>query len=312
MENRCYIIYIKEGNTSKKGEINMKKGLWTKITAVALSLVVFTMAGCSKEEPEKEPEIQEPERVEVLHPLQSSYYGESECVYDVDSWEEAMESLDIKDAEIACKTTDGKGYVLVEKDENPDFDLVNVYIAYEAENSVYIEKVAEGATLEKSELCEVDGNTETEELAIHIGYVSSSGACDTQIWNFEYEMPHFLFSSMNDFGYASVLNDGYEIVFDNAYTNYQARIEYKDNDETLDLFNEQGEPKNLDGAEIDPTFKTTIEDIDDDGDCEIVCEQIAWIGYHANSICSVKTTVDYNEDLMAFVIEDSEVTKITK
>jgi hypothetical protein len=288
----------------------MKKNLWTKITALVLSLAVFTLAGCNKEAPVQEPEILETERVEVVYPLKSFYYGESKCVDYVDNWEEAMESLDVKGAEVVYKTTDGKGYVLTQKDLNPDFDLVNVYIAYETEESVYIENVAEGVfLLQECELCEVDGNSETEEIAIHMGYSCSSGACDTQIWNFEYERPNFMFSSMSDFGYTSVLNEGYEIVFDNAFTDYQTRIEYKNNEETLSFFDENGNPKILHGPEIDPTSKTIIEDVDGDGECEIICEQNAWLGYHANAVCSIKTTIDYNTDLMAFVIVDSEVTK---
>ena len=141
----------------------MKKGLWTKITAVALSLALFTLAGCSKEEPEKEPEIQEPERIEVIHPLNSTAYCESYYVGNESSWENAMKKEGFTGLEVIYQSPDGNGYVVTADCKGAYEEMVNTFVLYASEGSVYIEKASEYSILEKFEVfhLSIDDNATT-------------------------------------------------------------------------------------------------------------------------------------------------------
>ncbi len=292
----------------------MKKGLWTKITAVALSLALFTLAGCSKEEPEKEPEIQEPEKIEVVHPLYSTAYCETYYVENESSWEIAMKKEGFTGLEVIYQSPDGNGYVVTADCEEAREEMVNTFVIYASDNSVHIEKASEYSVLEKYEVCEIDGNPETEEIMLCFDYMGNGGAGnhETQIWNFEYYTPMSLFSTSCDLGYASILNDGYEVVIDNIYTGYQTIINIKDNYESGYMFDENGKPEGVRGADFDGVYETVLKDVDNDGDDELICKSYTFVGSHANGIGDVVTTIDYNKDLMAFTVVDSDFAEYDK
>lgn len=292
----------------------MKKGLWTKITAVALSIALLSLTGCNKEKTEKEPEIQEQEKIEVIHPLHSGFYGESYYVENESSWENAMEKEGFKVLEVVYQTPDGNGYVVTAECEDAREEMVNTFVLYASEGSVEIYKASEYSMLEKFEICEVDGRPETEEFMLCFDYMGNGGAGyhETQIWNFEYSSPMMLFSTDCDLGYASVLNDGYEVVIDNIYTGYQTVINIEDNYESEYMFDENGKPEGVRGAEFDGVYETVLEDVDNDGDKELVCKSYSFVGSHANGIGDVITTIDYNKDLRAFIVVDADFAEYDK
>lgn len=292
----------------------MKKGLWTKITAVALSVALLSLTGCNNEEPGKEAEIQEPEKIEVIHPLHSSIYGDPHYSNNVKGWENEMKNLGYTGIEIVHQTKDGTGFVVTTECEDAYEQMVNTYVIYETEGSVYINKASEYSILEKYEVCEIDGNPETEEIMLCFDYMGNGGAGnhETQVWQFDNSMPWGMFSSDCDLGYASTLNDGYEVVIDNIYTEYQTRINIKDNYESEYLFDENGKPDTAWGAQFDGVYETVLEDVDNDGDDELVCKSYSSVGSHANSLGDAVTTIDYNKDLMAFVVVDADFVEYDK
>lgn len=287
----------------------MKKNVWTKITAVLLSFVVLVLAGCSKEL-EKEIDVQESEKIEVVHPLRSTHYGESFYFENENGWEYKLRELGYTGIETLYQSENEYGhYFIVTADGEGWYEeAVNTFAVFESQDSIEIAVVSESSILEKFESCEIDGNTNTEEFMLCFDYMGNGGAGshETQIWNFEYGIPTFMFSSSTNFGYASALNDGYEVVIDNIYTDYQIRIDCKDNYEADFIFDENGKATEAWGAEFEGVYETVVKDVDNDGDGELICKSYSYLGSRANYLGSAVTTIDYNTDLMSFVIVDTE------
>lgn len=283
----------------------MKKHLWTKITAMVLSLALFSLAGCSKEEPVQEPENQEPEKIEVVHPLNVTYNSQFIRMDDVSGWEEGVERLGFSDAELVYQTTDGKGYI-VSVDANAPNDMeVNMYAFYEDVDAVYVDTVFEGACFDKYEVCEIDGDSTHEEIAIHFGYIGSGGVSAVQVWNFNYDMPNMLFTTACDFGYFSIPYEGYEIIIDNIYTGYQTKFNCKNNPAAEYIFDENGKIISYEGATFGSEYETVIKDIDKDGMDEIICKERVSVAFRANYIGSIMTTIDYDTDVQGFVVVET-------
>ena len=199
---------------------------------------------CSKEAPVQESEKLETEKIEVVHPLQSIQYGESYYFENESGWEYELSKLGYTGIETLhqSKTEDGYGFIATADCEEGHEEMVSTFVIFETPESINIETASEYSFLEKYEVCEIDGNSDTEEIMLCFDYMGNGGAGrhETQVWNFDYGMPMFMFSSDCDFGYASALNDGYEVVIDNVYTGYQTRIDCKDNYETDFIFDENG------------------------------------------------------------------------
>ena len=86
----------------------------------------------------------------------------------------------------------------------------------------------------------------------------------------------------------------------------------KDNYESEYLFDENGKPDTAWGAQFDGVYETVLEDVDNDGDDELVCKSYSSVGSHANSLGDAVTTIDYNKDLMAFVVVDADFVEYDK
>ena len=284
----------------------MKKGLWTKITAVALSLALFLLTGCNKEKQVNEPEFQESEKIEVRHPLVMPEENQMIRMDDVSGWKEGVERLGFADAELIYQTKDGKGYVVSVDVDAPNDREVNMYAFYEDTDAVYVDTVFEYACFDKYEICEIDGDSEFEEIAIYFGFIGSGAVSEVQVWTFKYDMPARIFTTASDFGYYSIPKDGYEIVIDNIYTGYQTIFDCKDNRASEYIFDEKGKIKSYEGADFRYEHGTTIKDIDSDGLSEIVCKERVCISFNANYIGSTVTTIDYDTNMQNFVVVEAE------
>ena len=96
------------------------------------------------------------------------------------------------------------------------------------------------------------------------------------------------------------------MVIDNVYTGYQTRVNIKENYEAEFFFDENGNPNGGGGADFDGVYETVLEDIDNDGNYELICKSYSFLGSHANYVGSTVTTIDYNTDVIGFVIVDTE------
>lgn len=288
----------------------MKKKLWKKITAISLCLVLFILAGCSKEPTDyKEPSEEKPteEEIKVPHPLETHFARDAHYVDDVNNWDDALKSVGVTGGKVAYKTEKGNGYIITIETDSPIDGAVTAYAVYVSEGSAHIEKAFENALLEKVEVCEIDGDTENEEIALYIDYVGNGGAGvhETQIWNFQYWTASCIFTTDCDFGYSSIRYKGYEVIVDNIYTGFQTTINFKDHHHVEHLFDENGNPTEAYGLTFEGAYETIIEDVDNDGLDELTCKEYSYFDSRTDYIGSTVTVIDYNTDLKDFVVVDA-------
>lgn len=302
----------------------MKNSLIKKLIAVSLAFATLIFAGCSKDEPvneekssenisqnvEKKENHQVTEKIVVPHPLRYFASASNSLVWvgNIETdWISTLKEHDINFVEEIYVTEDGCGHIITANaSENYDA-IVDTYAVYEDGETIYIELVNQSATLENYEVCEINGDTTGKEIVLDYGY-------STVIWNFEYRTPNFLFSSEIDLGYSSVLNENYEIIIDNIYTGYQTKVDCSKNESAKNFFHENGKPVMLSGVDFDNYYydEFTAEDIDGDGDCELIIKSDVCYPDFDNCIGSIVTTIDYNKEIHGFVIVDTKFVEAKK
>ena len=263
-----------------------------------LTFAVLMLSGCQKEE-----------KIDVIHPLDCQIdYDNFESVEKTGDWKSALKEEEIDLVEEIYTSEDGDIHVITANADNYATGKVDTYVVYENSDYVHINAMCIGALVEAYEDCEINGDTDCKELVISFDFMGNGGAGvhETQVWTFENGYPHLVFSSDCDFGYASVLNDNYEIIIDNIYTGDQTRVRYNKDKLTEDFFDENGNPLNPMHAYFDRAYKTVVKDVDNDGDFELVCNSYTHFTSHADYIGDTVTTIDYNKDLRAFVVVGSE------
>lgn len=287
----------------------MKKSALKKIIAVLLALATLMLAGCQNKEPVNEKPIQNGsdatvEKIDVPHPLRYFASASNSLVWvgNIETdWKSTLKEHGIDFVEEIYKTEDGRGHIITANaSENYDA-IVDTYAVYEDGETIYIELVNQSAALENYEVCEINGDTTGKEIVLDYSY-------STVIWNFEYRTPNFLFSSEIDLGYSSILNENYEIIIDNLYTGYQIEYDCSKNEFAKELFDENGKPLMLSGIDFDNYYYDDIilEDVDGDGDCELIIKRDVCFPDIDNCIGSISTTIDYNKDVYGFVVVDTE------
>ena len=282
----------------------MKKTVFKKTIAVLLTLITLLLAGCQNQEPAQDESGTTVEKIEVVHPLRYFMSSSNSLVWvgniDVD-WKSTLKERGIDFVKEIYETKDGCGHIITANASENYADIVDTYAVYEDDETIYIELIYESAILEKYEVCEINGDAVGEEIVLDYGYT-------TEVWNFEYRTPNFLFSSEIDLGYSSILNKNYEIVIDNIYTGYQIKVDYSQNENAGDFFDENGKPLDLCGIDFDNYCydEITVEDIDGDGDGELICKNSVYFPSNDDCIGYTVTTIDYNKDIKGFVVVDTE------
>lgn len=286
-----------------------EKAMFKRVIAVLLALATLILAGCQNNEPVNEETAQDKldttvEKIDVPHPLRYFMSASDSLVWvgniEVD-WKTTLKERGIDFVKEIYKTKDGCGHIITANASENYGEIVDTYAVYEDGETIYIELVYESAILENYEVCEINGDTIGEEIVLDYGYA-------TVIWNFEYRTPNFLFSSEVDLGYASILNENYEIIIDNLYTGYQIEYDCSKNEFAKELFDENGKPLMLSGIDFDNYYYDDIilEDVDGDGDCELIIKGDVCFPDIDNCIGSISTTIDYNKDVYGFVVVDAE------
>ena len=293
----------------------MEKSAFKKIIAVLLALATLMLAGCQNKEPVNEKPIQNGpnvtvEKLDVPHPLSVGYtYNGLAYIEGTEAnWKSALKENGIEFVEEIYTSEDGRGHIITANESEYHEDMVDTYAVYADYDSIYVETVCEDAIIEKIEVCEINGDTTGEEIVLSFDFMGNGGAGShtTEVWNFEYRTPNFLFSTSCDLGYASILNDNYEIIIDNIYTGYQTKVDCSKNELVDNFFDENGKPLDLRGASFDRAYETIVKDVDGDGDCELICKEYTHFSCHADYIGSTVTTIDYNKDMYGFVVVDAE------
>ncbi len=302
----------------------MKNSLFKKLIAVLLALATLMFAGCQKDKPVnqenpsenilqnvvKEESNMATEKIEVPHPLRYFASASNSLVWvgNIETdWISTLKEHDINFVEEIYETKDGCGHIITANASENYEAIVDTYAVYEDGETIYIEMVCEGAILDKFEVCEINGDTIGEEIILHYGYT-------TEVWNFEYRTPNLLISSKIDLGYASILNENYEIIIDNIYTGYQIKYDCSKNEFAKEFFDENGKPLMLSGIDFDNYYydEIILEDVDGDGDCELIIKGDVYFPYNDECIGLTVTTIDYNKDIQGFVVVDTEFVEPTK
>ncbi len=293
----------------------MEKSAFKKIIVVLLALATLMLAGCQNQKLVNEDPVQdEPdttiEKIDVPHPLSSVCFADGlGYIEGTDAdWKGALKENGIEFVEEIYTSENGCGHIITANESEYFENMVDTYAVYADYDSIYVETICEDAILEKYEVCEINGDTTGKEIVLSFDFMGNggAGAHTTEVWNFEYRTPNFLFSSSCDFGYASIRSDNYEVIIDNIHTGYQTRVDCSKNELVDTLYDENGNPTSLYGANFDRAYETTTKDVDGDGDCELICKEYTHFSCHADYIGSTVTTIDYNKNISGFVVVDTK------
>ncbi len=193
----------------------------------------------------------------------------------------------------------------------------DLFLAVEADTKVIYKDLTynrtPGAYSENLYLNDIDGDG-TDEIILHqcVGITGGAGQYLARIFKVENEEIKELFNSLTktedngywDTGFNGSPIDNWTFKISNSITGFSET--YADNPERLDRYNENGEAISSLGIMVDSFNVFLPKDIDNDGICEIYCEQYTSHKGHADYTGEAISILKYNTEIQEFEVVDAK------
>lgn len=208
--------------------------------------------------------------------------------------------------------TDEKATVLLLRKAKEDFDQSKVCLVVQTKQESLTYVFPDEALEATMAAGDVDGDN-TDEIVVQLQVAASGGAGYYLSYVFKAdETLHPLWIGGEedvfpeiDTGFTGEPLENYEYKVTNVFTNKSTIINLKGK-YLPEAFDDEGKLICTLDLTCDTFFEFAPRDVDNDGICEIVASQYAWLNGHADGIGNAKTVLKFNEDTQQFTVVDSE------
>ncbi len=160
-------------------------------------------------------------------------------------------------------------------------------------------------------VCDVDGDN-ADEIIIQrtVGMTGGAGQYISQIFKVEKNQIIEIFNSAsaNKFntGYSSKMEDNYELVVVNQYTNYEKTVDISDKKYLGGFYTEEGKLIKEIGILVDSFYSFSPIDVDKDGVFEIKTYQYVSLNGHSDGIGTAASVLKFRSDTQEFEVIETE------
>jgi len=202
----------------------------------------------------------------------------------------------------------GKLYVLSRKTEKTP--LWEIYFAVENGSDIMLNQLPSGE-LDDIKICNVDGKAGDEIIFVAFnGGCGGAGGYDTYVFNVDKGSLNCIFyasrGNTQESGFESKLIAPFSIEITNKYTGYRYVESFEEGHWIRNYFDKNGAPTCKSSAGLDNISQIIADDVDGDGDYELICTQYTFLGSTASFIGHSISTWNYDEDLEKFIVIDAE------
>ncbi len=202
----------------------------------------------------------------------------------------------------------GNLYVISRKTEKTP--LWEIYFAVENGSDIMLNQVTRGE-LADIKICNVDGKAGDEIIFVAFnGGCGGAGGYDTYVFNVDKGSLNRIFyasrATSRESGFESKLIAPFSIEITNKYTGYRYVESLEEGHWIRNYFDANGDPTFEGGAELDNISQIITDDVDGEGDYELICKQYTYFGSTAGFIGYSISTWNYDEALGEFIVIDAE------